>query len=55
MKKNRLAVSYEGTHCYDIVLEHQFEGLIEEIKHLELQNRKLCIVTDSKRALSFSD
>lgn len=48
MKNNRLAVSYQGSHCYDIVLEHHFGGLVEELDQLEFAGRKLCIVTDSK-------
>lgn len=43
-----ITVSYEGTSCYDIVLEQDFRKLIEQIKKLGyVSNQKICIVTDS--------
>lgn len=47
MEKNRLAVSCEGIHSYDIILEQGFEQLIDELEQFEPKTRKLCIVTDS--------
>lgn len=51
----RLSVSYLKKPCYDIVLEHSFERLPEEIKKLYqeengenlLKKRNLCVITDS--------
>ncbi len=50
---NRLEVKYEEEPCYDIVLKDSYMELIEEIKTLDLKNRKLCIVTDSNVALYY--
>lgn len=50
----RLSVSYQKKPCYDIVFEHSFERLPEELQKLfpeengesPLKKRKLCVVTD---------
>ena len=50
----RLAVSFQKKPCYDIVLEHSFERLPEELLQLfqgedgdnSLEKRNLCIITD---------
>ena len=47
LMSKRINVKYEGKPCYDIVIESQFEGLLDEIEKLNLINQKLCIVTDS--------
>jgi 3-dehydroquinate synthase len=49
----RLEVKYEEKPCYDIVLKDSYLDLIEEIKALDLKNRKLCIVTDSNVSLYY--
>jgi len=42
-----ITVHYESKPIYDIVIEHDFSKLAENINKLEIKNRKLCIVTDS--------
>ncbi len=50
----RLAVSFQKKPCYDIVLEHSFERLPEELLQLfqgedgdnSLEKRNLCVITD---------
>lgn len=44
----RLNVLFEKKPCYDIVYESSFAKLAEELSKLETDNKKLCIVTDSK-------
>jgi len=43
----KLSINYNGTPCYDIQIHNSFEGLAEEIQNLNLQEKRLCIVTDS--------
>ena len=43
----RLPILYQKKPCYDIVFAKDFQGLLEELKELEVCNRRLCIVTDS--------
>lgn len=43
----RLEVLYNKKPCYDIVIENNFDNLKEEISKLEVNNKKLCIITDS--------
>jgi len=42
-----LPISYNGAHCYNIELQNSFDGLAAFVQALEMQNRRLCIVTDS--------
>lgn len=49
----RLEVKYKEKPCYDIVLKNSYVDLIEEVKALDLKNRKLCIVTDSNVELYY--
>lgn len=44
----RLNVLYNKKPCYDIVFTKDFSGLTEELKVLECEERKICIITDSK-------
>lgn len=44
----RLNVLYEKKPCYDIVYESSFDNLAEELTKLETQNKRICIITDSK-------
>lgn len=43
----QLPVKYENIHCYDILLENSFEKLYDKIQDFNIQNKKLCIVTES--------
>lgn len=43
----RLPVLYNKKPCYDIVFDQSFDGLWEELKELEADTKRLCIVTDS--------
>ena len=47
MRQNKLEVFYEGSPCYEILLEQDYGKLKEAAAKLELGNRRLCIVTDS--------
>jgi 3-dehydroquinate synthase len=44
----RLTVNQNNKPIYDIVFENDFGKLAEELERLEVGNKKLCIVTDSK-------
>ena len=51
----RLSVSFQKKPCYDIVFEHSFDHLPEELQKLFpeemgeslLKKRNLCVITDS--------
>lgn len=43
----RLTINYEKKPCYDIVFSQSFEGLQTELKELNSENRRICIITDS--------
>lgn len=42
-----ITVHYEGKPIYPIVIEKDYSHLAEVLSDMELQNRKICIVTDS--------
>lgn len=42
-----LLVKYDGKPCYEIVIEKDYSGLPGKLAPLRIENRKLCIVTDS--------
>ena len=43
----RLPILYNKKPCYDIVFSHSFEDLSQELQDLGVENRKICIYTDS--------
>lgn len=43
----RLNILYEKKPCYDIVFTTDFGELISELKNLDIENRKVCVITDS--------
>lgn len=44
----RLPILYNKKPCYDIVFTKSFDELWDELKKLGCENRRICIVTDSK-------
>lgn len=44
---DRITVHYENKPSYDIVYSESFEGIVDELKKLHIENRRLCIVTES--------
>lgn len=44
----RLAILYNKKPCYDIVFDRSFEGLWTELEALGCENRRICIITDTK-------
>lgn len=44
----RLSVLYNKKPCYDIVFSQGFEELWQELAMLGCENKRLCIITDSK-------
>lgn len=51
----RLNVLYGKRPCYDIVFEASFEKLPEELLKLGTEEKKLCIITDSKVAPLYAE
>lgn len=43
----RLSVLYNKKPCYDIVYARSFDGLLEELQELGVEEKRICIVTDS--------
>ncbi len=50
MLQKQLDILYEGTPCYDIWLEQDYGRLAERAGKLGLENRKVCIVTETNVA-----
>lgn len=46
----RIVVSNHAKPIYDIVIESSFEKLLEELRKLNIEKRRVCIVTDSNVA-----
>ncbi len=44
----RLPILYNRKPCYDIVFTQSFDELVPELEGLNIGNRRVCIVTDSK-------
>lgn len=44
---DRITVNYEGEPCYDIVFSKDFSEIGNELKKFNIENKKLCIVTES--------
>lgn len=51
----RLEVLYNRKPCYDIVIEQDFNNLINEINRLDYSNKKICVITDSIVASIYKD
>lgn len=45
---NRISITKDKKHSYDIVLEESFDALAAQLEPLQIENRKICIVTDTK-------
>ncbi len=43
----RLEVKENGVKSYDIVIEHEINGFLQEYRSLGYENRRVCIVSDS--------
>lgn len=48
IEADRLQILYNKKPCYDIVYETSFEALTEELLKLGAEQKRLCIITDSK-------
>lgn len=44
---HNLPILYNGEPCYNIELHHSFAGLADSLINLSVQNKRICIVTDS--------
>ena len=44
----RLPVLYNKKPCYDIVFSRSFEELPQELEGLECEDRRICLITDSR-------
>ncbi|MBD5460416.1 MAG: 3-dehydroquinate synthase [Lachnospiraceae bacterium] len=47
MNTERLPILYERKPCYDIIFSQNFDDLIPELELLGVQDKKICIITDS--------
>lgn len=52
---SRLNILYNRKPCYDIVITADFQDLEQELMALEIQERKVCVVTDSHVASLYGD
>ena len=43
----RLTINYEKKPCYDIVFSASFEDLTDELTMLEIERRRICVLTDT--------
>lgn len=48
IETDRIQVLYEKKPCYEIVYRTSFDTLAEEVSKLGTENRRICIITDSK-------
>lgn len=47
MLQKQLNISYDGEPCYDILLEQSYEALTARARAMGVENRKICVVTDT--------
>lgn len=52
---NRLNILYNRKPCYDIVFTTDFQELSQELEALEIQEKKICVVTDSHVVSLYGD
>ena len=52
---SRLNISYNRKPCYDIVFATDFQELSQELEALGIQEKKICVVTDSHVASLYGD
>ncbi len=51
----RINVAVPSKNNYDIVIEHDFKQLAEELSVFDIKNKKLCIMTDSHVSALYAD
>ena len=44
---DRLEVNFENKPCYDIVISDDFSNLRDELVKLDIEKKKICIVSNS--------
>ena len=44
---DRITVHNQGNPIYDIVFQRDFSEIAEELRTMGLEQRKICVVTDS--------
>lgn len=47
MNTERMTIQYNRKPCYDILFSQDFEALFTELEQFEIQDKRICIVTDS--------
>ena len=47
---DRLEVNFENKPCYDIVISDDFSNLRDELVKLDIEKKKICIVSDTNVA-----
>lgn len=47
---NKIEICNEGKKAYDIVLRDSFADLLDQMEFLEIEKKKVCIVTESNVA-----
>ncbi len=52
---NRMNILYNKKPCYDIVFSENFDELCNELSGLDIQTRKICVITDSRVASLYGD
>lgn len=52
---SRLNILYQKKPCYDIVFSTDFQELLSELQALNIESRKVCVVTDSHVAALYGE
>lgn len=52
---NKIEIRTDGKKSYDIILRDSFEDFLEEMKFLQIEHKKVCIVTESHVAPLYLD
>ncbi len=52
---NRMNILYNKKPCYDIVFSENFDEMCNELSGLDIQTRKICVITDSRVASLYGD
>lgn len=47
MNTERISIFFEKKPCYDILFSQNFDDLFPELEQLDVQKKKICIITDS--------